>query len=70
MFSTPNTKGYRKAYHPNRGQRRTNALIRQEVRSKRSDREQLQYLEDRGHGHCKEAEKLREQFAKSSTKAA
>lgn len=34
------------------------------IRAKRTDAQQLALLEKRGHGHCKEAEKLRARIAK------
>ena len=39
--------------------RRIDAEQRQALRDERSDAEQLERLEGAGHGHCKEAERLR-----------
>lgn len=41
--------------------RRESAAVRQQERNKRSDLNQLTELNARGHGHCKEADRL---FAK------
>ena len=46
-----------------RERRRREAAARQALRGARSDRDQLSKLENNGHGHCKEAEKLRESVA-------
>lgn len=40
-------------------QRQQEAIGRLEARQTRSDAEQLAYLVSRGHGHCKEAVRLR-----------
>lgn len=42
--------------------RREAAKFRQAVRDRRDPHIQLKKLEDWGHGHCKEATKLREQI--------
>jgi len=39
--------------------RQEKATERLEARSKRTDKQQLDLLIQRGHGHCKEAKKLR-----------
>ena len=44
--------------------RRLAAEERQAARDARTDEEQLKSLERRGHGHCKEAQRLRERLAK------
>jgi hypothetical protein len=45
---------------PNRAHlRRLRAIDRKAARALRSDAEQLQALNDRGHGHCREAARLR-----------
>lgn len=44
--------------------RRQEAQVRAEERSERGDAGQLQRLERRGFGECREAEKLRERLAK------
>jgi len=54
----------RSTYHPNRTQRTEGAQARIDERSKRDDAEQLAYLEHRGHGHCAEAQRLRERMKK------
>lgn len=43
--------------------RRERAEARQEARDARSPQEQLQLLERRGHGHCQEAESLRQEIS-------
>lgn len=43
---------------------REDAQIRQTNRNKRTDQEQLDLLISRGHGHCKEAERLIEKINK------
>lgn len=43
-------------------EKRQRALTRQAERSYRSDREQLEYLVDRGHGFCREARELRDRL--------
>lgn len=47
--------------------RQESAIERQEARDKRTDRQQLDLLVKRGHGHCKEAEKLRARLNKTSS---
>ena len=47
----------------NREPRRAIAAENAERRGKRSDAQQLARLEETGHGHCREAEKLRKQLA-------
>ncbi len=44
--------------------RREGAQERDAERGKRTDTQQLARLEKAGHGHCEEAEKLRERVAK------
>jgi hypothetical protein len=56
MSDYPN-KGIDKAH---RDAKRVEAEHRQTLRDNRTPVEQLAVLEDRGHGHCKEAAKLRE----------
>lgn len=43
--------------------RREQAEARQAKRAERTDEEQLALLEERGHPHCAEAEKLRARIA-------
>lgn len=43
-----------------REQRKQEAKERQEARERRSDAQQIKVLERRGHGHCKEAKRLRD----------
>lgn len=38
------------------------AKVRLYARQTRSDEQQLRMLEDRGHGHCKEAQRLRDRI--------
>ncbi len=46
---------------PNRKEeKRIDAQQRAEIRATRSPKQQLERLEQRGHGHCKEAKRLRE----------
>jgi hypothetical protein len=49
-------------------QRRKNAEHLQERRDQRSDQDQLQYLRERGHGHCAEAIKLEQRIEKKRKK--
>jgi hypothetical protein len=51
-----------------RGSRQAVAVENTERRGKRSDAQQLAQLEARGHGHCREAEKLRKQPAPEESK--
>ena len=48
----------RKNFKPRLKKRREEAETRQEARSKRSNKQQLDLLIKRGHGNCKEARKL------------
>lgn len=48
-----------------KNQRRETAALRVILRSERSDAEQLEFLEERGHGECKEAKRLRTSIAAS-----
>ena len=41
-----------------RAAKRIEAQRRHDMRNRRSDREQLELLEERGHGHCEEARRL------------
>ena len=52
-------RGPRPTSHPNKKARQQAALDRQVLRRERIDIDQLRKLEERGHGHCAEAERLR-----------
>lgn len=52
----------RRTWHPNRTAKRERSQVRQEFRATLSDQEQLDRLVARGHGHCQEAERLRERL--------
>ena len=54
----------RASFPERRKQRREEAEERAAARKKRSDSEQLQHLERAGHGHCREAIRLRENLEK------
>ena len=45
-------------FKPRLKKRREEAVTRQEIRSERTDKQQLDLLIKRGHGNCKEARKL------------
>ena len=47
--------------------RRENAEYRQRLREGRGDRGQLAKLEREGHGHCREADRLRAKLAERQT---
>jgi hypothetical protein len=47
---------------PRRAATAEKVAARQELRNQRTDMQQLQLLEKKGHGHCKEAKKLRERL--------
>ena len=48
--------------------RKSEAEARAEARAARSDAEQLGVLMDRGHGHCREAQRLAERIAAAQEK--
>lgn len=51
-----------------RKERQDEAKQRQEIREARGDAAQLELLEEMGHGHCKEANRLRKRLQKKEEK--
>jgi hypothetical protein len=56
------TKLYKSWKRNRRSERQEEAEARQKARNARSDAEQLRLLEEKGHGHCREAQRLREKL--------
>lgn len=53
----------RRNFYTRLDKRRAEAKLRAEARAKRTDAQQLAKLISNGHGHCKEAERLRKKQA-------